>query len=462
MTTASDLPPERIQTLNTQPLRPGRFVLYWMQQSQRASANHALEYAVEQANALGQGVRVVFGLTTAFPEANLRHLTFMIEGLRETQAALAARGIPMAVFPGDPAAVALEAGARASLIVCDRGYLPVQREWRQALAGAAPCHVVQVESDVIVPVELASRKAEAAARTLRPRIARWRESFLVPLALRELRLSAPPFGTAGLDLANPARVLAKIPPNNGVSPVSTFFRGGASAASQHFAAFLKNGLPRFIELHNQPQLDLSSRMGPYLHFGQVSPLELALAARDATGAPQAARDAFLEQLVVRRELAINFVQYHPYFATTACLPPWARQTLRAHALDPRPRHYTPAQLEAAATQDPYWNAAMTEMKLRGFLHNHLRMYWGKKILEWSPSPECALTTILRLNNRYFLDGRDPNSYAGAAWILGMHDRAWPERPVYGKVRSMVAAGLERKCDIRAYVARVNEMARQPR
>jgi deoxyribodipyrimidine photo-lyase len=319
--------------------------------------------------------------------------------------------------------------------------------------------VVQVESEVIVPVACASPRLETAARTLRPRIARCRERFLVPLAARGLACTAPPFRDQGLDLASPERLAARLSPGDGVAPVPRFFTGGYGEARARFDRFLRQGLPRFSALHNQPQEDLSSQMGPYLHFGQISPLELALAARDAPGVPDAEREAFLEQLIVRRELAVNFVHYHPHFATTACLPPWARQTLRVHALDPRPHHYTPAQLEAAATRDPYWNAAMTEMRLRGYLHNHLRMYWGKKILEWSPSPECALATILRLNNRYFLDGRDPNSYAGAAWILGMHDRAWPERPVFGKVRSMVAAGLERKCDIRAWVARVEALAR---
>jgi deoxyribodipyrimidine photo-lyase len=170
--------------------------------------------------------------------------------------------------------------------------------------------------------------------------------------------------------------------------------------------------------------------------------------------------AYLEELVVRRELAINFVYYTPDYDTYSCLPAWARQTLAEHKQDKRQFLYTATQLENAATHDPYWNAAMLEMKHTGFMHNYIRMYWGKKILEWSRTPEQAFKTTLAINNKYFIDGRDPNSYAGVAWTFGMHDRAWKERPVFGKVRYMAASGLERKCDIRAYVKKVENLARQ--
>jgi len=162
----------------------------------------------------------------------------------------------------------------------------------------------------------------------------------------------------------------------------------------------------------------------------------------------------LEELIVRRELAANFVYYHRDYDNFDCLPEWAKQTLKDHRKDRRLYIYTRRQLEDAKTHDPYWNAAMQEMKYTGFMHNYMRMYWGKKILEWSSSPERAFRNTLAINNKYFLDGRDPNSYAGVAWIFGMHDRAWPERSIYGKVRCMMASGLERKCDIRGYVSKV--------
>jgi len=203
-------------------------------------------------------------------------------------------------------------------------------------------------------------------------------------------------------------------------------------------------------------------MGMYLHFGQISPVYLAREAVGRRGVSVENKDAFIEELVVRRELAANFTAHTPRYDTWAALPRWARESLEAHRSDRRPRLYTAADLEAGNTHDPYWNAAMAEMKHTGYMHNYMRMYWGKKVLEWSKDPEEAFRTLLLLNNRYFLDGRDPNSYAGVAWIFGVHDRAWGERPVYGKVRTMTAAGLERKCDIRGYVDKVNERVRGQR
>ena len=238
------------------------------------------------------------------------------------------------------------------------------------------------------------------------------------------------------------------------------FKAGTSEAKRRFAEFLKNRLARYDQNSNQPQTDDISHMSPYLHFGQISPLYLALEISKA-GGPQSAKDAFLEELVVRRELAANFVHYVPDYDRYDCAPGWARKSLADHRRDRRPYVYSVAQLENAQTHDPYWNAAMREMACTGFMHNYMRMYWGKKILEWSPTPEEGFATTLALNNRYFIDGRDPNSYAGVAWIYGVHDRAWPERAIYGKVRTMNASGLERKCDIRAYVLKVDALCGGP-
>jgi len=195
-------------------------------------------------------------------------------------------------------------------------------------------------------------------------------------------------------------------------------------------------------------------LSPYLHFGQISPLEVALAVENARDTNRAARDAFLEELIVRRELSLNFVEHHPRYDTFDALPAWAQRSLREHAADPREYLYTLEVLEAARTQDPYWNAAQREMVRTGKMHNYMRMYWGKKILEWSPTPEAAFAAALHLNNKYELDGRDPNSFAGVAWCFGKHDRAWGEREVFGKIRYMGAAGLKRKFDMDTYVRRV--------
>jgi deoxyribodipyrimidine photo-lyase len=430
-----------------------------MQQAQRAVENHALEYAIFRANQLKLPVVVGFGLTDTYPEANLRHYTFMLEGLLETAGTLAKRGIPLVCRRGEPPQVALALAREAALLVCDVGYCRHQKSWRTLVGRQAPCPVVQVESDVVVPVAAASPKAEYAARTLRPKLQRLLPDYLVPPPQLTAEHSALGLGLEGLAIdGGPAALLAGLNIDRGVAAVSRFFPGGTTAAKERFERFLTDRLCRYNRNSNQPQTDDVSGMSPYLHFGQVSPLYLALTLHKHAAASPPDRDAYLEELIVRRELAVNFVHHTPAYDHFACLPDWARKTLADHAADPRPHLYDQATLEAAETHDPYWNAAMQEMRCTGFMHNYMRMYWGKKVLEWSPSPAAAFETLIGLNNRYFLDGRDPNSFAGVAWIFGLHDRAWPERAVFGKVRSMTAAGLERKCDIRAYAAKVSRLA----
>jgi len=450
----------RIKSLNDVDIRKGDYVLYWMQQSQRAAYNHALEYAVQQANKLSRPLLVGFGLTDDYPEANLRHYTFMLEGLKETRVALASRGIKMVLRRGHPPEVALGLGRRASMIVCDRGYLRHQRAWREQVAKDAKCPVAQVESDVVVPVEVVSDKAEYAARTIRPKIHRHLESYLVDLKPTKVKHPSIGLKVNGLDPNHTGELLRKLNLDRSVPPVSDLFRGGTSRALKRFDRFMRHRLNYYDQHSNQPQTDDISHMSPYLHFGQISPLYLALKISRALDSLKAAKDAFIEQLVVRRELAMNFAFYTADYDAYACIPGWAQKTLADHCKDKREYIYSPQQLENAETHDPYWNASMLEMKHTGFMHNYMRMYWGKKILEWSQTPQKAFRTTLAINNKYFLDGRDPNSYTGVAWIYGLHDRAWTERPIFGKTRYMAASGLERKCDIAAYVKKVDDLAKK--
>ncbi len=448
----------RIQILNDTAVTKGKYVLYWMQQSQRADYNHALEYAILQANRLGQGVLVAFGLMDDYPEANLRHYTFMLEGLQETQNTLARRGIKMVVQQGPPAEVALYLGRHASLIVCDCGYLRHQKAWRDQVARQAVCRIVQVESDVIVPLGVVSNKAEYAARTIRPKIQKHLADFLNEFKPAAIKRSSLTLNVQGIDLANINAVLQTLKIDRSVPAVTDFFTGGTSLARQKFKSFLHQRLARYVDNRNQPQTNDISRMSPYLHFGQISPLYLALQIKQADSRLQDAKESFLEEMIVRRELAMNFANYTPGYDSYECLPDWARRTLAEHANDPRDYVYTRRQLENARTHDDYWNAAMREMKSTGFMHNYMRMYWGKKILEWSNTPEHAFRTTLAINNKYFLDGRDANSYTGVAWVFGLHDRAWFERPIFGKIRYMAASGLERKCDIQGYVKKVDSLS----
>jgi len=451
--------PTRIQPLNDDDVRKGDYVLYWMQQSQRAEYNHALEYAVREANRLKQPMLVGFGLTPDYPEANLRHYTFMLEGLRETRSTLADRGIQMLVRRGSPDEVASALARSASLVVCDRGYLRHQKEWRQRVARQAGCRTVQVECDLVVPLAEVSGKPEYAARTIRPKIHRRLDHYLVGLKHGALKNASLNLAAEGdIDLEDVETVLTSMTLDSSVSPVGPLFRGGTSHAKKRLKQFIENHLKNYDRHGNQPQTDDISGMSPYLHFGQISPLYLAIQIKRTRYGTRAAKDAYLEELLVRRELAANFVNYTSDYDDFSCVPDWAKRSLNEHKRDSREHRYDRKALEDCRTHDPYWNAAMQEMKSTGFMHNYMRMYWGKKILEWTADPARAFKTTLAINNKYFLDGRDPNSYAGVAWIYGVHDRAWPERPIFGKVRYMAATGLERKCDIQAYVRKVKKLA----
>ncbi len=404
---------ERVQPLNDDEVRDdGRYVLYWMQQSQRAELNHALEYAIRRANELKLPLLVAFGLMADYPEANLRHYRFLVEGLADVSAALAKRHITFVVQRGAPADVALRLAVDAAVVVCDRGYLRWQRQWREQVAAEAGCAVVQVESDVVVPLELASDHKEYAARTLRPKITRQLDRFLVDLPKARLT-DTDPLDVTGEDLSDLDALLSALALDDSVPPVP-IFTGGTTAATRVLRAFLRDQFADYAVNRNQPQTDHVSHMSKYLHFGQISPIAIALAIQEQGDDENT--QTYLEELIVRRELPMNFVFYEPDYDSYSCLPEWARKTLAEHAQDPREPGYTAQELEDAATDDPYWNAAMNEMKHLGYLHNHMRMYWGKKILEWSASPEEAYETTLRLNNTYFLDGRDANSFANVAWV----------------------------------------------
>ena len=450
--------PERISQLNDAKANErGRYVLYWMQQSQREAHNPALEFAVSEANRRAQPVVVVFVLMEDYPEANERHFAFMLQGLEEVAAALKKRGIAFVTRRGEPVDSVLELARGASTLVCDRGYLRHQRDWRAALSRQARCPVVQVEGDVVVPVDLVSDRAEFAARTIRPKILRIRDQFLRPLARTRLKRPVKSIGIASeFDARKPSATLAALGVDRDV-PMVTRFNGGTAEARKHLGRFTRRGLVEYAETRSDPAEPRCSCLSPYLHFGQISPVEAGLKVARTESCSPADREAFLEQLIVRRELSINFVLHTPRYDRFAALPDWARRTLRAHADDERPYRYSLAKLEAANTHDPYWNAAMKEMVKTGYMHNYMRMYWGKKIIEWSPSPEAAYRRILGLNNKYFIDGRDANSYTSVAWLFGLHDRPWTERAVFGTVRYMNAAGLERKFEIQRYVEWVESL-----
>ena len=310
---------ERVRQLNEKEIVEGDYVLYWMQEAQRAEYNHALEYAVQRANELGQPLLVIFGLMADYPEANLRHYAFLLEGLQDVKEGLKERNIKFVVRRGSPDEVALDAGKNASLIVCDMSYLSLQKEWREKVAEGADCLVVQVETEVVVPVELASDKQEHAARTLRPKIQEHLDEFLVELEPTEIDKQSLNMKDDGLDLSNVEEILDDMKLDRSVESVSHLYRGGTREAKKILERFLESKLDTYVEHRNQPQTDDVSHMSKYLHYGHISPIYVALKIQDANP-PQEDLDSYLEELIIRRELSMNFCHYIPDYDEFSNLP----------------------------------------------------------------------------------------------------------------------------------------------
>lgn len=414
--------PERVRLLNDCPVRPGAaYVLYWAQISRRLDANHGLAYAVECANRLGLPVLVYEGLTLDHPFASARFHAFIRDGVRDNADRAAQLGFGY-VFSDERGALYRWAADAALLVTDDYpGYLARDHNTRVPAKIGIPYYAV--DSSCIVPMDCLA-KQEYAAYTIRPKIHR-----LLPLYLHPLETPVPARRWKGSRAAVPAG-----------KPSG----GGRVAALQRLQEFLAHDLARYAKENREPTQRATSRLSPYLHFGHISSLEIALAVREYS--PE-----FQEQLIVRRELAFNFARYGPDPGSLAALPNWAQQTLAKHDADPRDYVYPHRTFEQAATHDALWNATQKELLRDGVIHGYYRMYWGKKIIEWSASHQEALDIMLELNDRYALDGRDPNTYTNILWCFGLHDRPWTERPVFGMVRFMNLAGMRRKTDVDAYI-----------
>ena len=433
----------------------GRCVLYWMQRAQRGIDNPALDRTIFLGNAVEKPVLALFCLTADYPAAQRRHYRFLTEGLVDATADLAARGVLLVVRLGPPGQVvpALAAEVGASVVIGDENPLRVGQQWREQVGRSLTVPFQIVDADVVVPTSLFPRE-EFAARTIRPKIHRIWDQYLKPLPNPRAHVSwtgSPPAGVA----IDPGSLMASLKVG-GVGEVPDY-RGGTHEAAARLRRFVRERLARYAGDRNEPTPYSTSELSAHLHFGQISPLTMALEVL-GSGLPREDVDVFLEELIVRRELAINFVARNPLYDRLAGCPEWARKTLAAHAADRRPVVYPAAVLEAAETHDPLWNAAQQEMVLTGRMHNYLRMYWAKKILEWSADAETAFEIALDLNDRYEMDGRDPNGYTGVAWAIGgKHDRPWPERPIFGTVRFMSYESTRKKFDSAAYIARVVEL-----
>ncbi len=442
---------DRIKFLNSNEIKNGKYIVYWMQASQRVEYNHVLEYSILKANDLNLPLLVFFGLTKDYPEANERHYYFMLEGLKEIKSKLAERGIQLIILDRPPEFGAIELSKNASFMTVDRGYLKIERTWRKNVAKKIKIPLIQIESDVVLPIEVTSEKEEYSAATIRPKIEKKIKSYMVRLKSHNPKKDSLGILFDCIDINKIENVIDLLGIDRIIKKVSNF-QGSNSEAKRHLETFLKNKLDRYNELRNDPSLDFLSNMSPYLHFGQISPLYIALKVQE-TESP--GKNAYLEELIVRRELSNNYIFYNHNYDNFNGLPAWSKETLRKHEKDKRDYIYSKSELENAETHDPYWNAAQNEMKLKGKMHGYMRMYWGKKIIEWSKSPNEAYRIALRLNNKYELDGRDANGYTGIAWCFGKHDRPWKERKIFGKIRYMSAEGLERKFNIEKYARKIS-------
>ena len=442
----------RITCLKNKPIRKGKYVLYWMQAAQRAEYNHSIEYSIQKANELKVPVVSVFGITDNYPEANLRHYHFMVEGLMDAKHALEKRGIKLVIKHQFPELAVETLAKNACCVTVDTGHACIQRKWRQYAAKNIECLFEEIETNLIVPVTEVSDKENFSAGTFRPRINKKLPEYLVKVRHGKPLYSSLKMKFDDFDINNIELALSKLNIDRSVGPVKTF-KGGTVEAKRRLKDFIKNKLDDYADLRNNPCLDATSNMSPYLHFGQISPLYIALkvAESDSPG-----KEAYLEELIVRRELSYNFVYYNQKYDRFSCLPPWAKNTLNFHSRDRRDYVYSLGEFEQAKTHDPYWNAAQKQMLTTGKMHGYMRMYWGKKILEWSKNPKQGLKIALYLNNKYELDGREPNGFAGVAWCFGKHDRAWVERKVFGKIRYMNAAGLKKKFDPDKYIQKVDQ------
>ncbi len=489
--TSAAVPALRIRHLNGAPIRPeGEYVLYWMIAARRPRSNYALDRAVELARRLGKPLVVLEALRVGYPWASDRIHRFVLDGMADNRRAFEGTGVLYHPYveaaPGDGKGLLEALAGPACAVVTDdfpAFFLPrmVEAAATKLQALAPPVGLEAVDSNGILPMR-ATDRVFARAYDFRRFLQREVRPFLSLRPTRDPLAGGLP-GAARLPesiasrwpaaddqlLGGGTEGLVRLPIDHQVGPVP--YPGGAAEADRVLERFVAQRLGRYEE-RNQPEADATSGLSPYLHFGHVSSHDVlaAVAGRegwspssvsDSTSGRRSgwwrmsdAAEAFLDESITWRELGLNFCAHREDYDRWESLPEWARTTLTEHEADPRPYVYSQQQLEQAETHDALWNAAQNQLRSEGRIHNYLRMLWGKKILHWTESPRRALEVMIRLNDRYAVDGRDPNSYSGIFWVLGRYDRPWgPERPVFGKIRYMTSANTRRKLNVKGYVER---------
>ena len=481
---STSIPAERVRTLRDDPPNPeGSYVLYWMTAARRLRWNFALDRAVEWCLTLGRPLVILEGLRAAYPWASVRLHRFVMDGMAEKARAALPSGVLYFPYvervPGEGRGLLEALAGEAAVVVGDDFpcfFLPRMVE---SAVEQCPARFELVDGNGVLPLRAVPRVYPSAAhfrRFVQREIVGHLATMPASAPLEGLgRFERPTLPEAvgntwprvTLDELSSPVFLEGLPVDSTVGPGAV--AGGEGAATGALRRFLEDGLPRYAEDRNHPDLHAASGLSPYLHFGHLSSHEVFQAvtgaegwtplrlAADATGRREGwwglrpGAEAFLDQLITWRELGFSEAAGNRHYDRYESLPQWALKTLDDHRLDPRPWSYEPSELETGETHDPVWNAAQRELLSTGLIHGYLRMLWGKKILEWSEEPEAALRVMVDLNNKYALDGRDPNSYSGIFWVLGRYDRPWPERAVYGKVRSMSSERTRRKVKMDEYL-----------
>ena len=437
--------------VNTQ----GRYVLYWMQMFKRANHNYALNFAIQLANEHGLPLVVYEGLKFYYPWASDRFHTFILEGVAEKQLEFAERGIRYVFYlqrhERDPKNTVARLAREAALLVTDDYPCFIIPQHNERIA-QLDLPVYAVDANGMVPLS-ALPKEEYAAYTIRPKIQRLLPDLPRSIVTPHVEVQNP---TLNVDCPetevtddNIAELVAQCDIDHSVKP-SSLYHGGTKAGRKRLKHFVQGILPDYDKTHAEPSFDGVSRLSPYLHFGFLSIQEI-VAAVENSAAPNAGKDAYLEQAIVRRELSFNLTRHNPDYDSLKSLPDWAQQTMREHANDPHPELLSEEQIEAAETYDELWNAAQLELVNTGHLHNYVRMLWGKRVIEWQRTYEMAFELLVHLNNKYALDGRDPNSYAGILWCFGKHDRPWFDREIFGTMRYMTSRSMAKKFNARRYI-----------
>ncbi|MCX8095733.1 MAG: deoxyribodipyrimidine photo-lyase [Caldisericia bacterium] len=445
---------ERIIKHKERKIFGGDYIIYWMSRDQRVDDNLCIIYGIELSKKYNKNFGVLFNVFPTFLDSTIRQYDFMLKGLIEVERKLGEFGIPFFLLFGDPVENILNfiKEKRVSILITDFSPLRISREIKVVLKEKLNISFYEIDTHNIIPPWITSPKLEFSAFTIRKKINKLLDKFLIEPSIINYKKSKI------LNRNNWDEIYKKIKVERSVS-ISKFFIPGEEVAKKVLKEFIENKLNGYKLYRNDPTKNYLSNLSPYLHFGMISPLRVALEVINSEKDKES-KEAYLEELIIRRELAENFCFYNQNYDNHLGIPKWAKETLEKHLNDEKDFVYDIYQFENSKTHDPLWNACQKEMIITGKMHGYMRMYWAKKILEWSRDYKDAIKIAIYLNDKYELDGRDPNGYTGILWSIGgVHDRPFPERKIFGKIRYMSKNGLKKKFNIQNYIDQVSTLER---